>query len=138
MATELLPIAEDRPECVEVKISGKLHGEDYEAFGSAIDDRIKEHGNLKMLVCLRDFSGWDLKALWEDLKFDLAHFSDIDLLAVVGDKTWEKWMVTFCQPFTTAEIRYFDAAEYDAAKDWILTGEKTEPHTGLGEQVTPF
>ncbi len=33
--------------------------------------------------------------------------SDIERVAVVGDKKWEKEMVVACQPFTKAKIRYF-------------------------------
>ena len=28
-------------------------------------------------------------------------------------------MATVCKPFTTAKVRYFDAAEMDAAKAWL-------------------
>ena len=37
----------------------------------------------------------------------------------MGDKTWEKWMAKVCKPFTMAKIRYFDAAELDAAWTWL-------------------
>ena len=35
------------------------------------------------------FQGWDAGAAWEDLKFDLKHFGDIERLAMVGDKKWQ-------------------------------------------------
>ena len=138
MPIELTSLHDTRPERVEVKITGKLHKEDYEEFVPSIEKLVTEHGKLRLLACMRDFHGWDLKAMWEDLKFDLKHFNDIELLAVVGDKQWEKWMTFFCKPFTTAEVRYFDAGEYDQAKDWIEHGEKTKVNTGTGVESTPF
>ena len=54
-----------------------------------------------------------------DLKFDLKHFADIERLALVGDKKWEKGMSVFCKPFTTAKIRYFDRAAIAEARAWL-------------------
>jgi hypothetical protein len=66
-----------------------------------------------------DFHGWEGAALWDDIKFDVKHFSDIDRLAMVGDRKWEKGMSVFCQPFTTAKVRYFDRAAIDEARAWV-------------------
>ena len=59
-------------------------------------DVIADHGKIRVLFEMRDFHGWEAGALWEDVKFDFKHFSDIERAAMVGDKTWEKWMATFC------------------------------------------
>ena len=48
-----------------------------------------------------------LADLWQDIKFDVKHFGDIERLAMVGEKKWEQWMATFCKPFTTATVKYF-------------------------------
>jgi len=50
---------------------------------------------------------------------DKAHCTKIKSIALVGDKTWEKWMARVCKPFTMAKIQYFDAAEIEAAKSWL-------------------
>lgn len=33
---------------------------------------------------------------------------DIERLAIVGEKNWEKGMATFCKPFTIAKVRFFE------------------------------
>lgn len=104
---------------VTVRLTGKLTKEDYESFVPEIDRLMKLHGKIRMIVELVDFHGWTAGALWEDTKFDVRHFTDIEKLAFVGDAKWEKGMAIFCKPFTTAEIRYFDISEEDAAKRWI-------------------
>jgi len=38
---------------------------------------------------------------------------------MVGEKKWEEWMAKICRPFTTAEIKYFDASEKAEAEAWI-------------------
>ena len=66
-----------------------------------------------------DFHGWEGAAMWDDIKFDMKHFSDIDRLALVGDKKWEKGMSVFCGPFTTAKVRYFDNTAIAEARAWV-------------------
>ena len=68
---------------------------------------------------MRDFHGWTAGGLWEDLKFDLRHFRDIERLAMVGDKQWEQGVSVFCRPFTTAKVRYFDEAAIQEARTWL-------------------
>jgi hypothetical protein len=68
---------------------------------------------------MTDFHGWEAAALWDDIKFDVQHFADIERLAMVGDRQWERGMAAFCRPFTTAAIRYFDAAHVDEARRWL-------------------
>ena len=104
---------------VTVHLSGKLHKDDYEHFVPKMEGLIREHGKLRVLLEMHDFHGWDAGALWEDTKFDLKHFADIERLAFVGEKKWEKGMAQFCRPFTKAKIRYFDRSEEAGAEDWI-------------------
>ncbi|TWT30376.1 hypothetical protein KOR34_49350 [Posidoniimonas corsicana] len=108
---------------VEIQASGKLNKEAYEIFVPEIEQRIKEHGKIRVLFIMNDFHGWDAGAMWEDFKFDLKHFKDIERLAIVGETKWEKGMSVFCRPFTTASIKYFDHAEVDAARAWIVAND---------------
>jgi len=103
------------------KLSGKLHDEDYKHFVPAIDAAVAQHGKVRILAQFHDFHGWDLHALWDDIKFSTTHCTKIDRIALVGEKTWEKWMAKVCKPFTMAKIRYFDAADIAAA--WVWLGE---------------
>ena len=51
--------------------------------------------------------------------FSITHCKKIKRIALVGEKTWEKWMALVCKPFTMAKIQYFDATEFEAAKEWL-------------------
>ena len=72
---------------------------------------------------LHDFRGWTVGALWEDTKFAARHFNDLERLAVVGEKKWEKGLAFFAKPFTTAAVRYFDMTEREKARAWIRERE---------------
>lgn len=111
--------AEEGANILEVTMTGKLTREDYASFVPEVERLIKEHGKLRMLCHLKDFHGWTMGALWEDIKFDWRHFSDIERVALVGDKRWEAGMATFCKPFTKATVRYFDVSDESKATEWI-------------------
>jgi hypothetical protein len=102
-----------------VKISGKLTREDYKHFGPEVERLIEKHGTIRVLCEMHDFHGWKMGALWEDMKFDIKHFADIEQLALVGERKWQEGMAIFCKPFTGATIRYFDQHEFDQAEEWI-------------------
>ena len=109
----------DEGRTIEVRVSGKLVHEDYRHFVPEFERLAKQHGKLRVLFEMADFHGWDTAALWDDVKFDVKHFSDIERLAMVGDKRWEKAMAAFCRPFTTAKIRYFDRTALHEARSWL-------------------
>jgi hypothetical protein len=101
------------------KMSGKLHDEDYKKFVPLVDEAIAKQGKVRMLSVFHDFHGWDAKALWDDIKFSTTHCTKIERIALVGEKSWEKWMAKVCVPFTLAKIKYFDVTEIEAAKKWL-------------------
>ncbi len=104
---------------LNVHVSGKLLKTDYETFVPEFGRLVREHGKLRLLFDMSGFHGWEMAALWEDVKFDVKHFSDIERLAMIGEKKWQHGMATFCKPFTTATIRYFEHADADAARAWL-------------------
>jgi len=104
---------------VEIHLSGKLTKEDYSHFVPEMEALIQEWGKIRVLMVMKDFHGWSLAATWEDLKFDFKHYADIERIAMVGDKKWQKGMATVCKPFTKAKIRYFGEDEMSGAHEWI-------------------
>jgi hypothetical protein len=123
--TKIGPIEMNRPLILEIRVEGKLDAKDYESFVPQIESLIKKE-KIRMLVELVDFHGWSAGALWEDTKFAARHFNDIDRIAIVGNTNWEKGMAVFCKPFTMATIRYFDSADIESAKTWILQSAEVE------------
>jgi hypothetical protein len=104
---------------LEVLMTGKLDKEDYEHFVPSLERLIKEHGKIRILVEMHDFHGWTASALWQDIKFDARHMSDIERIAMVGEKKWQHGMSIFCKPFTAAKIQYYDRGSIDEARAWL-------------------
>lgn len=114
---------EQLPESTEkilgFKMSGKLHDDDYKTFVPVVEAAVSKQGKVRLLAQFHEFHGWDMHALWDDIKFSTKHCLDIERVALVGDKTWEKWMATVCKPFTMAKVKYFDASDVNAAWAWL-------------------
>jgi len=108
-----------RQDIIIVHLRGKISKEDYQRLAPLVEEKLQAHDKARMLVEMHEFHGWTAGALWEDVKFDLRHFNDIERLALVGETRWQEGMATFCKPFTTAKIRFFPLDQIHEARQWI-------------------
>ncbi|HEX3717180.1 MAG TPA: STAS/SEC14 domain-containing protein [Verrucomicrobiae bacterium] len=122
MAIELKEI--NNGKLIEVTLTNELVKEDYEILVPLVDRMIQKHGKIRMLLVMHNFHGWTAGAAWEDTKFTLHHFNDIERLAMVGETKWQHGMAVFSKPFTTATVRYFDYSALAEARAWL---EEVEP-----------
>ncbi len=110
---------EDDGKILIIDISGELTKADYPAFVIEFERLVQQHGKLRVLFDMTELHGWDSGAAWEDIKFDVKHFSDIERLAMVGDKKWQQGLAAFFKPFTKAQTRYFNHNDRDRASAWL-------------------
>jgi len=103
-------------------ITGKLEKEDYDLFVPEAERLINQYGKIRVLAELVDFKGWSASALWEECKLAYHHLKDVERMAMVGDKSWEKGLAAFVKPFVGAKLKYFDVSDRPAAIDWIAEG----------------
>lgn len=107
------------------RASGKLTEADYDAAIPELENAIGlATGPMRLMIVLEDFRGWEIGALWKDLRFDLRHRNDLGRVAIIGESKTEEWIGRLSKPFFDAEIRYFDAERLDEAREW-LSAEKT-------------
>src|SRR5665213_770342 len=122
-----------------VNISGKVVKADYPDFVSEFERLLRQHGKMRVLFNMTGCHGWDAGAAWEDIKFELKHFADIERLAMVGDKQWQHAMAVIFKPFTKATSRYFDHTDIAGARKWlgesVATGNKTGGRSRLKHQL---
>ena len=104
---------------VEVRLSGKLHKGDYEHFVPEVEKAIAANGKIRVLMEMHDFHGWDLPALWQDIKFDRKHHQDIDALRWSATRSGNRAWRHFASRSPAPQIRYFDVSDSTAARDWI-------------------
>ena len=71
---------------VIVRVTGKLEDTDYKHLVPELNRLIRRNGKLRLMFELTAFQGWEPSAFWDELKFDFAHFADIERIGIVGDK----------------------------------------------------
>lgn len=93
-----------------IQAFGRLAKEDYGFFTAEFERLVREQGRLRILFDITGLQGWEPGALWEEVKFDLKHFSEIERLAVLGNREWQQVLTAISKPFTRAETRYFESS----------------------------
>jgi hypothetical protein len=122
------------PNVVGLKLSGKLHDEDYRQFVPGWEIISTVEGKLRLFIQFEDFHSWDLHSAWDDLSFGLKRDLGFERIAIVGDRKWEKLVASFAKPFIQAEVKYFDESEVGAAWKWLReNGDGEEATEGIGE-----
>ena len=118
---QFIPVHEDNT--FAIRVSGKVHHEDYQKFLPELEELIKENEKISLLIEFDDFHGADMAAFKDDFNFGREHNDDFYKLAVVGDKKWLKWMTLLSKPFIKAEIKYFERSDLQNAWDWLREKE---------------
>ncbi len=112
-------IAPGEGNLIRVTVSGKLTGEDYDALIPAWERTIALHGSMRMLFVMENFSGWEPGAAWDDVRFEVTHAAKVQAVAMVGEKTWQKWMIKIGALFSPDCVKYFDHAQLPEAEQWL-------------------
>lgn len=99
--------------------SGKLTKEDYTRLLPELENLLKEYGTLRFYIRLENFSGFEMGALWEDIKFDIKHQQLYGKTAIVGDSKWEEWITKFFSLFFDAEMKFFYEDQVEEAWKWV-------------------
>ena len=98
---------------------GRLDDEDYERIIPLLEEKISIYEKIRWYFEMRDFTGWSFSAMWKDLKFDIKHRENLERVAMVGDKKWEKQLTELMKPFTDADVKFFETEDREEAKHWI-------------------
>jgi hypothetical protein len=101
------------------RLSGRLTKAEVEEIQREMDAVIEQHGSVRVLCEMGDFSGAEPGAIWQDLKFTPRYVKDLERFALVGDKRWHKVITELFDKTGLADARFFELSEVDAAWDWI-------------------
>ncbi|BBL88984.1 STAS/SEC14 domain-containing protein [Vibrio rotiferianus] len=108
------------PESVLVfKATGKLTHEDYKTIVPVLDSSLKgiNSKHIKMLVDITEFSGWELRAAWDDFQLGLKVGLNIEKIAIYGDKNWQELAAKVGSWFISGEMESF--GNYESAVKWL-------------------
>lgn len=104
---------------LKIKIVGKLKHADYEVMVPMLEDAIKDvrEPEIRTLVDVTEFEGWELRAAWDDLKLGVKHNREFKKIALLGNKNWEKVAATVSNWFISGESKYFE--DKQEALNWL-------------------
>lgn len=100
---------------------------DYEKIHPFIHNIIKTGKKVRWYFEMDDGSSIDSIGFWEDGTIEInygnmnfTHSDDIETIAIVGEKKWEKCMQAIMKPFANAKLKYFELSDKAQAKEWII------------------
>ncbi|EOX3981220.1 STAS/SEC14 domain-containing protein [Vibrio alginolyticus] len=101
------------------KAVGKLTHEDYQAITPVLESALAgvNGQHVKVLVDLSEFSGWDLRAAWDDFQLGLKIGPKFEKVAIYGEKNWQELASKVGGWFISGEMQSFN--EYDSAIKWL-------------------
>ena len=115
-----LPESEGR--CLAFEISARVSAEEEREWLLKIEEALKIHDRVSVLVVLTEQAGWGVKAGLEDLKWVLTHLKRLDKIAFVSESSVWKWLIALDSPFARLvgiKEKHFDLSDMDAAWSWI-------------------
>jgi hypothetical protein len=117
------------PDLLVVSLHGLVTSSDQAALVAWVRDTIRRRGEVRVLVMLEQFVGWDASAPLADAQLWLSDDEGVTKLAVVGERKWRSTILTMvAQPVRSLPIEYFETEK--AARRW-LTAESTSTASAL-------
>ncbi len=117
---EILPQSHDN--IIGVKASGKVTAADYtDVIIPAMDRMLADHDKARFVYYLSDeFEGFEVGAMWDDIKYAGGHHEKFDKIALVGGPRWIDWTTKIVGHFMKdTEVRTFEGDQLDEAWQWV-------------------
>ncbi|MBF9253425.1 STAS/SEC14 domain-containing protein [Pontibacter sp. 172403-2] len=112
-------LEEANDDLVALRISAKVDKDDYDVMLPVLEEKIRQHGKIRVYAELMNVETYTLKALWEEIKFDFKHLNNFSKAAIVGDAPWMNMVTVMAKPFTSAQVKHFDLAHRSDAWAWV-------------------
>ncbi|MEM6395523.1 MAG: STAS/SEC14 domain-containing protein [Bacteroidota bacterium] len=101
-------------------IVGKLTDKDYELLDMLIEDQRRDHGKARIYLEIVDLEGISFRAIWQDLKTTVKHYSHIERIAIVGDQGWLKATIKVSDLMTPGlDMQAFPTEDRQRAMNWL-------------------
>ena len=106
---------------LHIRAGGRLRASDYDAMEPALEAELqRRERQAPLLLDLRGWRGWTPGGLVRDLRFDLRHRDSFPRIAVIGDRSWHRWLTIAAKPVFSGRMLYF--REEPEAVEWVSAG----------------
>lgn len=113
-------MSESQGNILGLKIIGNVTKEDFKILVPEVQALVDQEGSISLLLDMTQFKWEDIHAWGADFNFSRAYRNKINKMAVVGDRTWQKWVTKLVEPFYhSVEARFFDPSDIESAWKWL-------------------
>ncbi len=100
---------------------GEVTGDDYESVMiPAVEEMLTRQKKLRLLYCLgEDFSGFEMKAMWDDARIGMRHFTAWERVAVVTEVEWIRTAMKVFGFVMPGQVCVFSNNELAKARQWL-------------------
>lgn len=103
-----------------INVSGQLGKNEFDQIQADLEPIIHKVGYIKILVLLKNFTGWESAEGWEDTSFSDRNDPYIKKLAIVGDEKWRDLTTVFTlKGLRPVPIEYFESNDEEKARQWL-------------------
>lgn len=103
-------------------VDGKVDTDDIRALYARLDEKLKKHGSVAIMLDITGFSDATRDAIDADIRHELSLLGDLDQfrrMALVTDKEWVAYMAEWVSSIIpTLDIRMFASGKEKAALKW--------------------
>ena len=103
---------------LRIRASGRLSTRDYHRFEPEFAAELERRTTpVPLFLDMRGFRGWTPGGLVRDLRWDLRNGRSFSRIAVIGGRSWHRWITRLGRPLFRAPMLYFDSDA--SAEEWL-------------------
>ena len=105
---------------VVLQVTGQLGKAEVDKMNTVIEPIMHKLGKIKILIFLKDFTGWEEGKDWNDTSSMDKNDAYLQKMAIVGDEKWRDLVTLFTlKGLRPVPIEYFESAEEEKARQWL-------------------
>ena len=103
-----------------IRVEGKLTTKDYEEiFIPRLESMLNGEKKVSIIIDFDDnFEGWEIGAMWDDVKFGLAHKNDFKKIATLNASEWMEWAMKISS-YIFCDMQNFPKGDLQSAYEWV-------------------
>ncbi len=113
-------MSESKGNILGFKLIGTITKEDIKILVPEMQAQVEKEGSISLLLDMTQFKWEDIDAWGADFNINRKYRNKIDKMAIIGNKTWEKWLTNLVEPFYhSVDAKFFYPIDIESAWQWL-------------------
>ena len=113
----ILPQSHDN--IIGIRVIDEIRSEDYETLLPFVEEMIKEHKSIRLLIDLEEFKGIQFLTVMRNVPLTFKYRNSVEKKAIITDQNWVSTWAQILSPFFQTLVRCFARENYEDAWEWI-------------------